>query len=166
MSKSDNIISKVLEIDNCKKEELLEALYKPGIWEKCSPVKKISVEFISPNVFKSDIVDEVNVVKIPIELQGELVMDDKGEDQNKGRLIKINVRNNKDVKDLEGRVRVKAIGTNKTKIGVFIDRFTLSSDFMNLIGKSASELILRTKITGLLNNLQKYCKANELKDLL
>ena len=165
MSKN-NIISKIIEIDNCKKDEFLEAMYKPGIWEKCSPVKRISVEFIAPNVFRSDIMDEVNVVKVPIELQGELVMDDKGEEQNKGRLIEINVRNNKDVKDLEGRVRVKAIGANKTKIGVFIDKFTLSSDFMNLIGKSASELILRTKITGLLNNLQKFCKSNELKTLL
>ena len=165
MSKN-NIISKIMEIENCNKEELLEAMYKPGIWEKCSPVKRISVEFIAPNVFKSDIMDEVNVVKIPIELQGELVMDDKGEDQNKGRLIEINVRNNKDVKDLEGRVRVKSLGANKTKIGVFIDRFTLSSDFMNLIGKSASELILRTKITGLITNLQKFCKNNDLKTLL
>ncbi|MFX1275197.1 MAG: hypothetical protein ACFFBP_15080 [Promethearchaeota archaeon] len=165
MSKA-NIISKVMEIENCNKDVFLKALYKPGIWEKCSPVKKIEVEFIAPNVFKSDIVDEVNVVKVPIELKGELVMDDRGEVPNKGRLIEVNVRNNKDVKDLEGRVRIKELTPNKTKIGIFIDKFTLSSDFMNLIGKNAAELILRTKITGLLNNLEKYCKNNDLKNLL
>ncbi len=165
MSKA-NIISKVMEIENCNRDELLKAIYKPGIWEKVSPVKKIDVEFIAPNVFKNDIIDEVNIVKIPIEMKGELVMDDKGDDQDKGRLIEINVRNNKDVKDLEGRVRIKEIAPNKTKIGIFIDRFSLSSDFMNLIGKNAAELILRTKITSLLNNLQKYCKTNELKTLL
>ena len=113
-----NVISKVVEIDNCNKEEFVKALFKPGLWEKCSPVKKITVEFIAPNVFRSDIVDGVDIVKIPIELSGELVMDDKGEEPNKGRLIEFNVRNNKDVKELEGRVRIKALSSNKSKSAV------------------------------------------------
>ena len=104
-----NVISKVVEINNCNKEEFIKALFKPGLWEKCSPVKKIAVEFIAPNVFRSEMVDEVDIIKIPIEMSGELVMDDKGEESNKGKLIEFNVRNNKDVKELEGRIRVKAL---------------------------------------------------------
>jgi hypothetical protein len=161
-----NVISKVVEIDNCNKEEFVKALFKPGLWEKCSPVKKITVEFIAPNVFRSDIVDGVDIVKIPIELSGELVMDDKGEEPNKGRLIEFNVRNNKDVKELEGRVRIKAISSNQSKIGVFITRFKLSNDFINLIGKNAAELIFRTKITALLQNVKNYCSSHDLKELI
>jgi len=161
-----NVISKVVEIDNCNKEEFVKALFKPGLWEKCSPVKKITVEFIAPNVFRSDIVDGVDIVKIPIEMSGELVMDDKGEEPNKGRLIEFNVRNNKDVKVLEGRIRIKALSSNQSKIGVFIKRLTLSSDFINLIGKSAAELILRTKITALLKNVKNYCSSHDLKELI
>jgi hypothetical protein len=161
-----NVISKVVEVNNCNKEEFIKALFKPNLWEKCSPVKKITVEFIAPNVFRSDILDEVDIVKIPIELTGELVMDDKGEEHNKGRLIEFNVRNNKDVKELEGRLRVKALSSNQSKIGVFVKQFKLSSDFLNLIGKNAAELILRTKITALLQNLKKYCSSSNLKELI
>lgn len=161
-----NVISKVVEIDNCNKEEFVKALFKPGLWEKCSPVKKITVEFIAPNVFRSEMVDEVDIVKIPIEMSGELVMDDKGEEPNKGRLIEFNVRNNKDVKVLEGRVRIKALSSNQSKIGVFIKRLTFNSDFINLIGKSAAELILRTKITALLQNVKKYCSSHDIKELI
>jgi len=161
-----NVISKVVEVNNCNKEEFIKALFNPGLWEKCSPVKKITVEFIAPNVFRSDILDEVDIVKIPIELSGELVMDDKGEEANKGRLIEFNVRNNKDVKELEGRLRVKSLSSNQSKIGVFVKQFKLSSDFLNLIGKNAAELILRTKITALLQNLKKYCSSSNLKELI
>ncbi len=160
-----NVISKIMEINNCNKDDFVKALFKPAIWENCSPVKKITVEFLAPNVFKSVIVDEINVVKIPIELTGELVMDDKGEEPNKGRLIEFNVRNNKDVKELEGRVRIKSLSSNQSKIGVFISRFELSSDFVNLIGKNAVELVFRTKITALLQNLKKYCSTHDLKEL-
>ncbi|MHA1804990.1 MAG: hypothetical protein ACTSU4_10770 [Promethearchaeota archaeon] len=93
-------------------------------------------------------------------------MMDKGEEEGKGRLIEFNVRNNKDVTDLEGNLRVKSLAENVTKIGVFIHKFNLSSDFLNSIGKSASEMILRTKLTDLLRNLEKFCKNNDMKELL
>ena len=73
---------------------------------------------------------------------------------------------NKDVKELEGRLRVKSLSSSQSKIGVFVKQFKLSSDFLNLIGKNAAELILRTKITGLLQNLKKYCSSNNLKELI
>ncbi|MBN1802280.1 MAG: hypothetical protein JW891_12285 [Candidatus Lokiarchaeota archaeon] len=165
MSKN-NIISKVVEIENCSKDVFLKALFKPGIWEKCAPVKKIDIEFISPNVFRSNIVDQVDVVNIPVELTGELVMNDKGEEQNKGRLIELNVRNNKDVQALEGRLRIKALSPTKTKIGVYIDNLKVTNDFMNLLGKNAAELVLRNKLTALLRNLENYCKTSDLKQLL
>ena len=83
----------------------------------------------------------------------------------KGRLIEFNVRNNKDVRELDGRIRVKEITPNKSKLGVFIETLTLSSDFMNIIGKSAAELVLRTKITDMMRNLENYCKINSLSEL-
>ncbi|MFX1238183.1 MAG: hypothetical protein ACFFAS_13915 [Promethearchaeota archaeon] len=165
MSKN-NIISKVVEIENCNKDVLIKALYKPGIWEKCSPVKRIEVEFLSPNVFRSNIIDQVDIVNIPVEMSGELVMNNKGEEKNKGVLIEINVRNNKEVQALEGRVRIKELSPNKTKIGVFIDNLILNSNFMNILGKNAAELVLRNKLTGLLKNLEKFCQSNDLKELL
>jgi hypothetical protein len=160
-----NIISKVVEIDNCRKDELIEALYKKGFWEEISPVTKISVEFISPNVFHSDIVDEIDLVKIPVEMSGELVMEDKGETSSKGRLLELNVRNNKNVKKLEARLRIKSLSDDKTKVGVFVQTLDLESEFMNMLG-DASELILRRKITGMLRNLEKFLKTNDLKYFL
>lgn len=166
---ADKTISKILEINNCNKEELVEALFKPGLWEIISPVTSIEASFPSPNVLYTKVVDELfnvgGLVKLPIEMEGELVLMDKQEDPGKGRLIEFNVRNNKDVKELEGRLRIKALSNNKTKVGVFINRFILSSDFLNLIGKTASQMTLRNKISGMLRKLEKYCKSNSLKNI-
>ncbi|MEJ2251542.1 MAG: hypothetical protein P8Y70_14550 [Candidatus Lokiarchaeota archaeon] len=158
------MISKVLEIE-VEKEDLIKALYIPEVWEAISPVKKITVDFPAPNVLRSEIYDEVDLVKIPIKLSGELVMTDQGEDPGKGRLIELNVRNNKDVKHLEGRLRIKKIGSNKSKVGVFIHNFELNSEFLNILG-DASELVLRNKLSDLMRNLQKYCMKNDLKSII
>ncbi len=158
-------ISKVIEI-NCNNKILIKAVFKPKLWEIMSPVKKFEIEFISPNVFFSKIFDEVKILKIPIEMEGELVLDNKGEDPGKGTLIEFNVRNNKDVKELEGRLRIKEIAPDKAKVGVFIHNFTLGSDFLNSVGKSATEMILRTKVTQMLRNLEQYCNTHDGKELL
>lgn len=160
------ITSKVVEVD-CAKEDFLDSIYKPKIWETISPVKKITVEFTAPNVFFSEIYDEVDLVKMPVEMSGELVMLDKGEVPEKGRLIELNVRNNEDVKKLDGRLRVKSLGPDKTKIGVFITNFQLTSELLNMLGDT-SELILRRKINEILRGLQKYLKedGNSIKDFL
>lgn len=162
---SANIISKVLEVDNCNKDIFIKAFYTPEFWLMVNPAKTMQAEFIAPNVLYTKIVDEI--IKINVEMEGELVLQDKGEQEGaKGRLIEINVRNNRDVKQLEGRIRIKEISKNKSKIGVFINSFTLSSDFLNLIGRSAAELTLRTKITEMLRNLERWLKTNSLEDLL
>ena len=161
---SINIISKVVELENCNKEDFIRALYKAEFWETINPTKKMEAKFIAPNVLYSKVMDEI--VKIPVELEGELVLQDRGEQsEGKGRLIELNVRNNKDVRELIGRLRIKALSPNKSKIGVFINSFTLSSDFLNLIGKSAAELSLRTKITEMLRILERWLKTNSLNDL-
>lgn len=157
-------ISKVLEIDNCKNDDLLKAIYSAKFWEQIKPTKKMEAEFIAPNVLYTKIYDEINLIKVSIEMEGELVLIDKGTDQDKGNLIEFNVRNNKDVRNLEGRIRVKALSPVKSKIGVFIDKFTLSSDFLNLLG-GAADLTLQMKITDMLRNLEKYCKINKLEEL-
>lgn len=159
------VISKVLEIENCNKDIVLKAIYNPKFWEEISPVDKIEASFTSPNVLHTDIVDMIKVVNIAIEMEGELVLVDKGEEEGKGHLIEFNVRNNKDVTDLEGNIRVKALSPSKSKIGVFIHDFKLSSNFLSLFG-GATELILRTKITGILRNIEKYCKTKDLKNFL
>jgi len=160
-----NIISKVIELDNCNKELLIKALYTVKFWETVNPAKKIDAKFIAPNVLYSKITDEI--VSIPIEMEGELVLQDEGEqEEGKGRLIELNVRNNKDVKELEGRMRIKALSDNKSKLGVFIKSFKLGSDFLNLIGKNVAELTLRTKITDMLRNLERWLKSKSLNDLL
>jgi hypothetical protein len=158
-------ISKVLEIENCNKETLIKALYISDFWITIKPTKEMEAEFISPNVLFTKVIDEINVVKVPIEMEGELVLIDKGEDVGKGRLIEFNVRNNKDVRELEGRIRVKSLSDSKSKIGVFIENFKLSSDFLNLIG-GAADLTLQMKITDMLRNLEKYCKSNNLNSFL
>jgi len=163
------VISKVLEINNCPNETLIKALYTSKFWELLSPVSSIEVNFTSPNVFYSKIVDEIkitgNLLKIPINMVGEMVLIDKGEEPGKGKLIEFNVRENKDVRDLEGRIRIKALTPTKSKVGIFIHNFVLSSDFLNLIGKGAGELIIRDKITKTLRNLEKHCKTKKLEDL-
>ena len=154
-----------MEISNCPKDKFVQAIYKAKIWEELSPVTKIEVNFIAPNVFHSVIIDNIKVVNIPVEMEGELVLTDKGEEEGKGRLIEFNVRNNKNVKALDGNLRVKALSSDKSKIGVFVHNFVLEDDFLKLFG-GAAELTLRTKITSLLRNLEKYCKSNDLKNLL
>ena len=161
-----SVISKVLEINNCNKKDLIKALYKAEFWEKVKPTKKLEAEFRAPNVLYSKIYDEINIIKIPVEMEGELVLEDKGEQAEKGKLIEFNVRNNKDVKELDGRIRVKEITPNKTKLGVFIESLILSSDFLNMIGKSAAELVLRTKITDMMRNLENFCKNHSLSELI
>jgi len=164
------VISKVLEINNCNKDILLEAIYKPKIWEEVGPVTKIEANFVAPNIMYTYIVDEIKLtggdfLKIPIEMEGELVLSDKGEQEGKGRLIEFNVRKNKDITKLEGNIRMKALSANTTKVGVFIHNFSLSSNFLSLFG-SAAELVLRTKITGILRNLEKVCKTKDLKHFI
>ncbi|MFX1380169.1 MAG: hypothetical protein ACFFA4_13865 [Promethearchaeota archaeon] len=161
---SDNIISKVVELDNCNKDTLINSIYKPEFWLMVNPAKSMEAEFTAPNVLYTKIVDEI--ISIKIEMEGELVLQDMGEQEGaKGHLIEMNVRNNKDVRELEGRMRIKAVSNNKSKIGVFINSFKLGSDFLNLIGRSAAELALRTKITEMLRNLEKFVKLHSLNDL-
>ncbi|MFW9940991.1 MAG: hypothetical protein ACFFFT_08115 [Candidatus Thorarchaeota archaeon] len=160
-----NIISKVIELDNCNSDLLKKAIYTVKFWEIVNPAKKIEGNFIAPNVFYSKITDEI--VNIPIEMEGELVLQDEGEqEKGKGRLIELNVRNNKDVRELEGRIRIKALTPNKSKLGVFIKSFKLGSDFLNLIGRSVAELTLRNKITEMLRKLERWVRNNSLQDLL
>ncbi len=159
------MISKVLEIKNCNATDLSNAIYKPKFWEMISPVTKIEAEFIAPNVLQTDIVDEINLaIKIPIKMHGELVLNDKGEQGPQGKLIEFNVRNNKDVKELEGNIRIKQLSPQETKVGVFIHSFTLGSDFLKLFGKFA-DIVLQTKITNMLRKLETYCLSQRLKDL-
>jgi hypothetical protein len=158
-------ISKVLEINNCPVDKLISAIYKAKFWEELSPVSSIKVNFIAPNVFHSVIVDNIKVVNIPIEMEGELVLTDKGDQEGKGRLIEFNVRNNKNVKKLDGSMRVKALSPNISKVGVFVHHFILQDDFLKLFG-GAAELTLRTKITNMLRNLEKFCKTNNLGEFL
>jgi len=158
-------ISKVVEIDNCNKDIVLQALFKPKLWEEISPVDYIEAKFTAPNVLFTRIKDHVKIVNIEVEMVGELLLIDKGEEADKGRLIQFNVRNNENVQELEGNLRVKSLDNNKSKIGVFIRNFTLSNQFLGLFGNT-TELILRTKITDMLRNLEKYCKTKDLKDLL
>ena len=91
--------------------------------------------------------------------------DEAGEDEGKGRLIEINVRNNKDIRKLEGRIRLKPLSPTKSKIGVFIDTFSLTSEFLNLLGGGA-DLILQRKISEMLRNIEKICKIKDLQDFL
>ena len=159
-----NIISKVVELDNCNTDTLIKAIFKPEFWEMVNPAKSMQAKFTAPNVLYTKIIDEI--INIKIEMEGELVLQDMGEQpEGKGRLIELNVRNNKDVRELEGRMRIKALANNKTKIGVFINSFKLGSDFFNLIGRNAAELTLRSKITDMLRNLEKWVKSKSLEDL-
>ena len=158
-------ITKVLEIDNCNKDILSQALFKADFWEAINPSKKMEAKFTAPNVLFTKIYDEIDVIHIPIEMEGELVLSDKGEIEGKGLLVEFNVRNNKDIKKLEGRMRFKALSPIKTKIGVFVESFTLSSDFLSLIG-SVADFTLQTKITEMMRNIAKYCKTKDLKDFL
>jgi len=158
-------VSKVLEVNNCNNEKLFQAIYKAAFWEAINPTKKMEAEFTAPNVLYTKIYDEIDIVKIPIEMEGELLLADKGEEGSKGRLIEFNVRNNKSVRELEGRIRIKALSPTRTKLGVFVESFSLSSEFLNLLGGGA-DLILQRKISEMLRNIEKYCKTKDLQDFL
>ncbi|MFO8017105.1 MAG: hypothetical protein R6U96_00575 [Promethearchaeia archaeon] len=158
-------ISKVLEIDNCPTDVLLKVIYEPKFWEEISPVSEIHVKNTAPNVIFSQITDHIKYINFPLEMEGELVMVDKGKQKGKGNLIEFNVRNNKDVKKLEGRLRIKALGPDKSKVGIFIVNFLLENSFVELLGRDLAEMILRRKISGLLRGVEQYCRNSNLKDL-
>lgn len=160
-----NIISKVIELDNCNKDTFVKAIYTPEFWLTVNPAKTMEAKFVAPNVLYTKITDDI--VNIKIDMEGELVLQNRGEQEGgKGNLIDLNVRNNEDVRELEGRIRIKKISSDKSKIGVYISNFTLSSDFLGLIGRAAAEFALRTKITEMLRNLEKWLKSNSLENLL
>ncbi len=158
-------ISKVLEIDNCNDSDLLKALYVAEFWEEINPAKKMEAKFTAPNVLHTKIYDEVDLIKIPIEMEGELILSDKGQDPGKGHLIEFNVRNNKDIRELEGRIRIKPLSPNKSKVGIFVEIFTLSSDVLRSLA-SVGDLVLQNKISEMLRKIEKYCKTKDLKDFL
>jgi hypothetical protein len=158
-------ISKVLEVNNCNDEKLFQALYTAAFWEAINPSKKMEATFTAPNVLHTKIYDEIDLVKIPIEMEGELILSDKGKDEGKGRLIEFNVRNNKDIRELEGRLRIKFLSSTKSKLGVFIETFSLTSEFLNLLGGGA-DLVLQRKISEMLRNVEKVCKTQDLQDFL
>jgi hypothetical protein len=116
-------------------------------------------------VLYSKIYDEIDFLRLKIEMEGELVLLDKGEEEGKGKIIEFNVRNNKEVRKLEGRARIKYISPVKSKVGIFIDTFTLEDNFFKLIG-TASEFILQSKITEIMRNLEKLCKTSNLNNFL
>jgi len=158
-------ITKVLEIENCKKEDLIRAIYVSEFWENITPAQKVEARFIAPNVLYNKIFDQVSVVNVPIELESEMVFSDKGEEAGKGRLIEINIRNNNEIKRMEGRLRIKALTPTKSKVGIFIDTLLFSNDFLSLLG-GAADMILQTKITEMMRNLQKLCQTKNLADFL
>ena len=140
-------------------------MYSAEFWEKIAPTKSIYTKFIAPNVLYSKIIDEINIVNLKVETEGELVLTDRGEELGKGRVIEFNIRNNKEIKELEGRIRIKFLSPLKTKVGVFIETFSLEHTFLKLIG-SAAEFILQSKLTEMMRNLEKYCKSSDLKNFL
>ena len=158
-------LSKILEIENCNKETLFQVLYKESFWEKIAPVKYIHAKFVAPNVLYSKIQDEITVVKLKVEMEGELVLLDKGEEEGKGQIIEFNVRKNKEIRELEGRLRIKELSPIKSKVGVFIENFSFEDNFLKLIDSTA-EFILQSKITEILRNLERYCKSSDLKNFL
>jgi hypothetical protein len=125
----------------------------------------MDAQFTAPNVLYTKIYDEIDIVKIPIEMEGELILSDKGEEEGKGRLIEFNVRNNKDIRELEGRLRLKTLSSTKAKLGVFVDTFSLNSEFLNLLGGGA-DLVLQRKISEMLRNIEKICKIKDLQEFL
>jgi len=140
-------------------------IYKSDFWEKIAPTKSINANFVAPNVLYSKIYDEIEILRFPIEIEGELVLIDKGEEVGKGRIIEFNVRNNKDIKELEGRIRVKYLSPKVSKVGIFIENFTLADNFLKLLG-SAAEFIVQSKVTDLLRNIEKFCKSGNLAHFL
>ena len=158
-------ISKVLEIDNCNKDELIKAIYTTSLWEKITPVQKIEVEFTAPNVLHCKIYDKIKVVNVPIEMETEIVLSDKGEEAGKGHVIELNIRNNEQVQKLEGRLRIKALSSTKSKVGIFIDTIIFTNDFLKLLG-GAADMTFQLKVSDMLRNLEKLCKTRSLNEFL
>ncbi len=158
-------ISKILEIENCNKNDLIKAIYTPSLWEQITPVQKIEVEFIAPNVMHSKIHDQIKLINVPIEMDAELVLSDKGEDSGKGHLIELNIRNNEQVQKLEGRLRIKALSSTKSKVGIFIDTIIFTNDFIKLLD-GAADMTFQLKVSDMLRNLEKHCKTRSLNEFL
>ena len=66
---SANIISKVVELDNCNKDTLIKAIFKPEFWEMVNPAKSMQAKFIAPNVLYTKVIDEIINIKIEMEAQ-------------------------------------------------------------------------------------------------
>lgn len=158
-------ISKILEIENCNNEDLIKAIYTTSFWEKITPVQKIEVEFISPNVLQSKIHDHIKVVNVPLEMETEIVLSNKGEDPGKGHLIELNTRNNDQIQKFEGRLRIKAISPTKSKVGIFIDTIIFTNDFIKLLG-GAADMTFQLKVSDMMRNLEKHCKTSSLNEFL
>jgi hypothetical protein len=159
------IMSEIIEVQNASEEKILKKLREADFWIQIIPAKQKIVEMRAPNVLYTSISEEIrmdllglaNIKPIKLEFEGELVLEDKGSDEN-GHFLDFNVRKNTLITELEGRLRLKKISngiSNGLKVGIFIYVFKINNQFLGSLGQNAADLILRSKLRELLELAKK-----------
>lgn len=154
-----SIISIMREIQSSKNtSEIIDSLSNSEFWSQIIPMNEKTVEIRAPNVVFVRAADAINIDpmgvagKVRIESSGEVIFEDKGED-NKGRFLDFYIRDNNLAERLEGRLRLRNT-PNGFKIGIFVYDLEMKENTFSL-GKTAAEFVLRTKLRMLVDLLEK-----------
>ncbi len=164
--KTTNLFS-LLEYFPMSFEEFEKAIFDAKVWEKIAPVEKISANFSAPNVLFSEMQDTITfdpagLTKINLLVRGDLIFEYKGVDGDKGHLYELYVRNNNYVNKMDGRLRVKAEGSN-LKVGVFLQSIEFTSGLLDRgLGREALIIAIKLKIKNLLTNFVNAVKNGTL----
>lgn len=150
------------EIKSSKRaEDIISSLSEEDFWNEVIPMSEKSIEIKAPNVVYVKAAEELAIDpmgvagKVRIESVGDLIFEDKGED-NKGRFLDFYIRNNNLAEALEGRLRLRNT-KNGYKIGIFVYDLKMKHNAFS-IGQNAAEFILRTKLRALIDRLEKMEK--------
>ncbi len=164
--KSTNLFS-LVEYFPMSFEEFEKAIFDAEVWEKISPVEKISANFSAPNVLFSEMQDTITfdpagLTKINLIVHGDLIFEYKGVDGDKGHLYEMYVRNNNYVNNMDARLRVKSEGAN-LKVGIFLQSIEFGSGLLDRgLGRDALIVAIKLKIKNLLTNFVNTVKTGTL----
>ncbi len=156
---SENIAAIVEEFP-IKMEDLETVLYYTPLWEKISPVTRISMKFENDHDLYYDLLDEqkadlVGLIKVPVKLKGIVRFEEQGEGVMGFEAIRCD-----EVESFNGRVRFKEVPKG-TKLGIFVEDVKLSRAFLDLIGGPTKIVVLKVKLKQAFRNFRKVIESGE-----
>ncbi|MHA1734432.1 MAG: hypothetical protein ACTSU5_21035 [Promethearchaeota archaeon] len=156
----DQNVAAIVEEFPIKLEDLELVLYHTPLWERISPVTRVSMRFEDDHDLFYDLVDEqradlVGLVKVPVKLKGIVRFEELGEGVLGFEAVKCD-----EVESFSGRVRYRSV-PGGTKLGIFVQDVKLSRAFLDLIGGPTKIVVLKVKLKQTFRKFRKLVQSGE-----